>query len=312
MLVFALRKLVQGVLLLLAVSAIAFGLLSAAGGDALTVLADNPQVSAETIERLRSVHGLDRPVAARYFSWLGGMAAGDLGESFIYRTPVSGIVISRLGNTALLALAALLIALTVALPAAYLGQRARSPVLDAAADHAVSLTASVPRIVLALIALLAVVSFTANALEDAARDTAVLLAASVVMAFPLIAVLLAQSKGELASAAGLAFVQFARAKGLSERALITRHMVREALNPILTLLGLSVGSLVSGSVVVETILGWPGIGALMVAAVRGRDVSLVMGIVVITSIAVWLGNSVAELLQHLNDPRLRAEGMSAG
>jgi len=126
-----------------------------------------------------------------------------------------------------------------------------------------------------------------------------------VIALPVIAVLLAQAKGELTRTSEMAFIQFARAKGLSERAVILRHSSREALDPILTLAGLSIGNMVSGSVVVETILGWPGIGSLMVAAVKGRDVALVMGIVIATSIVVWTANTVAEILQMVNDPRLR-------
>ena len=97
----------------------------------------------------------------------------------------------------------------------------------------------------------------------------------------------------------------ARAKGLSESAIISRHASRFALNPLLTILGLSLGGIIGGSVVVETILGWQGVGALMVTAVRARDVPLVMGIVVATTIAVWLGNSIAEILQLVNDKRLR-------
>ena len=109
----------------------------------------------------------------------------------------------------------------------------------------------------------------------------------------------------LRSAMDEPFVQFARAKGLSENAVVLRHASRAALNPTLSIFGMSLGSIFGGSVIVETILGWPGIGALMVAAVRGRDVPLVMGIVVVASAAVWLGNALAEFLQMLNDKRLR-------
>lgn len=311
MLKFTIRKLVQGLLLILITTALVFVLLSAAGGDALSALRDNPQVSTETIERLRAVHGTDRPLAVRYAWWLGKAVTGDLGESFIYRTPVGNVVISRLANTAVLVFLALAAALLTAIPCAYMIQRTRSRMLDGLADLIVSLTASIPRIVLSLISLLLIITLAGSANSGSRQTTATLAAAVIVMAFPMVAVLLAQAKGELARAGELAFVHFARAKGLPERTVILRHAFREALNPILTILGLSFGSLVSGSVIVEVILGWPGIGSLMVAAVRGRDVSLVMGIVVVTSVAVWLGNSIAEFLQLVNDPRLRrSEGLS--
>jgi peptide/nickel transport system permease protein len=302
---FLLRKVILGVMMLLGVSAITFGMLSAAGGDALSGLRENPQVSQETLERLSAVYGLDRPVPTRYFSWLAGSVRGDLGESFLYKTPVLDLLLSRFVNTAMLAIVGLLIALLIAIPSAYLVARTRSRWLDAVADVVVALTASVPRMVAALVALLFLISIS-NKTFAGDRSPAALFLGALVISLPVIAVFLAQMKGELARAADLAFVQFARSKGLSETAVILRHAFREVLNPILTLGGLSIGTMVSGSVVVETILGWPGIGSLLVAAVKGRDVSLVMGIVVATSVVVWIANTVAEILQMINDPRLQS------
>lgn len=304
----AIRKIVQGVLMLFVVSAIAFGLLASAGGDALTALRDNPQVSPETIERLRSVYGLDRPVAVRYGKWLGDFIRGDMGESFTYRTPVFSLVLSRLGYTAALGFLALMIAASIASVIAYLTVRYPSAVLDQAADLIVLLTSSTPRIVLSLAALLITVWSADSFFAIKQNSTASFVIASFVLSVPLIAIFLAQAKSELKTAMSMLFVQLARSKGLGEREVILRHGLREALNPILTIVGLSLGGLIGGSVVVETVLGWPGIGALTVSAVRTRDVSLVMGIVVVASVAVWLGNSLAELLQLINDKRmLRAE-----
>lgn len=302
---FALRKVILGVVMFFGVSAITFGLLSAAGGDALTSLSENPQVSQETVDRLRAVYELDRPLTIRYLKWLGGLVQGDLGESFLYRTPVLGLLLARSLNTAMFAVAGLVIALGIAFPSAYLIVRTRSPWLDSLADVVVSLTASIPRMVAALVALLILISISGRSFAGD-RSLRALVLGALVISLPVIAVILAQAKGELARAVDLAFVQFARSKGLSERAVILRHALREALNPLLTIGGLSIGTMVSGSVVVETILGWPGIGSLLVAAVKGRDVSLVMGIVVATSVVVWLANTVAEIFQMINDPRLRS------
>lgn len=297
--------------MLLAVSVITFGMLSAAGGDALSGLRENPQVSTETVERLSAVYGLDKPVTTRYFSWLKGLVRGDLGESFLFKTPVLGLMLARFANTALLAIVGLLIAMLVALPSAYLVARTRSRWLDGFAEIVVSLTASIPRMVAALVALLFLTSSSSKAFAGEKSPIALFLGA-VVISLPVIAVLLAQAKGELASAVDMAFVQFARSKGISERAVILRHAFREALNPILTICGLSIGTMVSGSVIVETILGWPGIGSLLVAAVKGRDVSLVMGIVIATSVVVWLANTMVEILQMINDPRLRSAEAKSG
>lgn len=297
------RKLIQGVLMIFIVSAITFALLSSAGGDALTALRDNPQISEETIEKLRQVYGLDRPVTVRYANWLGDLMSGEMGESFYFKTPVRDLVFRRLLNTLMLALIALSTALAVAGSLSFLAARFNSKTLNYAIEFLILITASAPRIVLALSALAITVSISNSAF--AANSFALMLIASIVLASPLIAVFLAQMNSELTRAMGEDFVQLARAKGLSESVVITKHASRAALNPVLTILGLSLGGLVGGSVIVETILGWPGLGALMVAAVRARDVPLVMGIVVIASAAVWLGNSLAEVLQLLNDKRMR-------
>lgn len=302
---FAFRKVLFGLLMLFGVSAITFGMLSAAGGDALSALRENPQVSQETVERLSSVYGLDKPVTTRYFSWLGRLVSGDLGESFLYKTPVLRLLVTRFGNTAMLAVGGLFIAFLIAIPSAYLVTRTRSPWLDRFADVVVSLTASVPRMVAALIALLFLISISGKTFAGE-RSLLALILGAFVISLPVIATLLAQAKGELVRAVDLAFVQFARSKGLSESTVILRHAFREALNPIITISGLSIGTMVSGSVVVETILGWPGIGSLLVAAVKGRDVSLVMGIVIATSVVVWAANTFAEILQMVNDTRLRS------
>jgi peptide/nickel transport system permease protein len=291
-------------MMLVVVSVIAFALLSSAGGDALTALSDNPQISEETIEQLRRVYGLDRPVVARYVSWLTGLICGEMGESFYFRTPVRGLVLSRLWNTSLLGLAALFIAAAVAVTLSFLSVRLRKPLLERIIQILILFTASTPRIVLALFALAAIIAVSGSAISVRNGSVASLLISAIVLSVPLIALFLAQTHDELNRAMTETFVQLARAKGLSENAVILRHASRAALNPLLTIFGLSLGSLVGGSVIVEMVLSWPGIGALMVQAVRGRDVPLVMGIVVTASAAVWFGNTLAEILQLLNDKRL--------
>lgn len=129
--------------------------------------------------------------------------------------------------------------------------------------------------------------------------------AAVVLAVPLVAIFLAQVRDGLGEALREDFVQLARAKGLSERVVLVRHASRAALNPVITVFGFSLGSLLSGSVIVETVLGWPGVGQLSVVAVRARDVPLLMGIVLAASLAVLVGNLVADVLLRLNDPRVR-------
>ncbi|HSI88298.1 MAG TPA: ABC transporter permease [Pyrinomonadaceae bacterium] len=291
---------IQGVLMIAVVSAASFALLSSAGGDAFSRLRENPQVSQETIDRLRAVYGLDRPLPERYAGWLGSALTGDLGESLYFRLPVAGLVAQRLGNTLMLAALALAMALVVAVSLSYLSVRYRIPGLGAAIEGSILFTASVPRIVLALVGLLIIAAAPAEG-----RTWLTSLIAAAALGSPLVAVFLAQMSRGLAEAMGEDFVRLARAKGLSETRIILRHAWRAAVNPVITLFGLSIGALVGGSVIVETILGWPGIGALTVTAVQNRDVPLVMGVVLITAVAVWLGNTIAEMLQVVNDKRLR-------
>jgi len=291
--------------MLTAVSAITFALLSQAGGDALTSLRDNPQVSDETIERLRQHYELDRPVTSRYLTWLGSFVTGDLGESFHFRTPVLKLILSRFWNTVLLGGGALLIAWSIAIGLSYLATLLKKRPLDRFIELLVLLTASTPRIVVALFALALIVRSTSTAIEIRSGSFASFWISALVLAVPLIALFLAQTHSELRDAMKQDCIRTARAKGLSEAVIIRRDASRFALNPLLTILGLSLGAIIGGSVIVETILGWPGLGELMVTAVRFRDVPLLMGIVVVTTIAVWLGNSTAELLQLVNDKRLR-------
>ena len=301
-----LRKCLQGLMMVLIVSAVTFALLGFAGGDALTQLRDNPQISGETIERLRSVYGLDQPLPIRYFRWLSGAVTGDLGESTYFRVPVNGLVWTRSVNTFLLGAAAFAIALILAVPLSLIGARYKSKPIAAFIDLLILVTASTPRIVLALVALLIYVRFALSGTDSSAAFMFWL--AAFALAAPLISILLAQLHGELQRTMREDFIKLARAKGLSESAVIFRHAIRPALNPVLTIAGLSLGGLLGGSVIVESVLGRQGLGTLMVAAVRARDLPLVMGIVLFTSTAVWLGNALGELLQAVNDKRMRDLG----
>ncbi len=303
------KKLIQGLLMVLIVSAITFALLSSAGGDALSSLRDNPQISEKTVQDLKRVYGFDRPLIERYGSWLLGAVRGDLGESFSFRLPVQNVVWSRFLNTVLLSLLALAFAIVFSLLLAILAIRHRSRLLDGFVEALILLTASTPRVVLALLVLVITLRFSFSPPVAGGISLFQLISGSIVLAIPLVSIFLAQLRDGLADAMNEDFVRLARAKGLSEWTVITRHALRAALNPFLTISGLSLGGLLGGSVIVETVLGWPGIGALMVAAVRGRDVPLVMGVVLVASIAVWLGNTIAEFLQLVNDKRLRSGGV---
>lgn len=306
-------RILQGVVVLLVVSALTFGLLAAAGGDALSALSSEPHVSQDAVRELRRVYGLDQPLALRYARWLGEFARGRMGYSFNYRAPVSAVLLPRLLRTLLLASVALLLAWAVALALGVQAARHPRGWWDRASGALVLVSASTPRIVLALVAL-AVAARTnlfpiggAGEASSSSLSLARVLPPAVVLAAPLVALFLAQTREALRAALAADFVTVARAKGLPERAVVLRHAMRAALNPLITIFGYSLGSLIGGSVVVETVLGWQGLGALSVAAVQNRDAPLLMGVVMVTATAVLLGNLCADILLRMNDPRLRRD-----
>lgn len=280
------------------VSALTFALLGLAGGDPLASMRENPLISEATIENMRRVYGLDKPLPVRYLTWLRGAIVGDLGDSMYFRVPVASLVWMRFISTLLLGAAALLIAVTVSFGLSIAAARFRKRWLNAAIEGVAFLTASTPRIVLALVSLAIIAQVTA------AAGMSFWFAAAALSA-PLISIFLVQLHDGLTETMTEDFIQLARAKGLSESVIVMRHALRAALNPVLTVFGLSLGGVLGGSVIVESVLGREGLGTLMVAAVRGRDLPLVMGIVLVTSTVVWLGNTFAEILQAVNDKRLR-------
>jgi peptide/nickel transport system permease protein len=307
-----LSRIWQGALVLLVVSALTFWLLAAAGGDALTALASEPHVSATTINELRRLYGLDQPLALRYLRWLSGFARGSMGYSFYFRAPVALVVLPRLLRTLLISAVALLLAWAVALALGVQAARRPRSLWDRASELVILLSASTPRIVLALVAL-AIAARTnlfpiGGAFEAAtALSPARVLPPAIVLAAPLVALFLAQTRESLRAALKEDFVTVARAKGLPERTVVMRHALRAALNPLITIFGYSLGGLIGGSVVVESVLGWQGLGSLAVAAVANRDAPLLMGVVMITATAVLVGNLAADVLLRLNDPRLRED-----
>lgn len=300
----------QGVVVLLVVSVVTFAMLAAAGGDALSEISSNPMASARAVEEMRRVYGLDRPAPVRYALWLSDFARGRMGHSFHFHAPVSAIIWPRLVRTLLLAAIALALAWAVALSLGIqAARRPRSP-WDRASEVLILVAASTPRIVLALAALALAVStslFPVGGDDAGVPSLARALPPAVVLSVPLVALFLAQTRESLREALAEDFVRVARAKGLSERAVVMRHAMRAALNPLITIFGYSLGGILSGSVVVETVLGWPGLGSLSVEAARQRDVPLLMAVVMIAAAAVLLGNLLADILLRLNDPRLREE-----
>jgi peptide/nickel transport system permease protein len=288
---------------LLIVSILIFGLLAAAGGDAVGALADSPHVSEEVARELRRIYGLDQPLLSRYGRWLGDLARGHLGYSISFQVPVGKIIRPHLLNTAALAAAAMAIAWATALTLGTAAAARAGTWIDQLCSLTVIVTSSTPRLVLALLtlALITKIPFANSELGWIFR----LILPTLVLSFPLTAILLAQMRGRVREMYDEEFVRAARAKGTSERSILFRHVLRPSLNPLITISGYSLGGLIGGSVIVERVFGWYGLGHLSVTAVQSRDVPLLMGIVLVTATAVLAGSLLADILLRLNDPRLR-------
>lgn len=306
-----LDRFLQGLVVLFLVSALAFALLAAAGGDALDTLQQSTRLSGEALVRLRSQSGLDQPLTVRYGRWLAGALQGDLGYSFYFQTPVASLLWPRLLRTLALGGTALLFAWTLSLSLGLLAARRAGSWLDRGCAGVVLLASATPRILLALLALVLAVRtgwFEIGGALDGLGPAAFcrrLLVPALVLSVPLSAVFLAQTREAVKSALDSDYIRAARAKGLPEHTILLRHALRPALNPLLTVFGYALGGVLSGAVIVEQVLGWPGLGELSVIAVRSRDVPLLLGVVLVTSTAVLAGNLLADFLLRLNDPRLR-------
>ncbi len=317
---FLLRRLLQTIPLLLGISGLTFVLLQLAPGDFLATMADNPQVSAAALEAMRHRFGLDQPWWVQYLLYLKNIFLHlDFGESFSRHLPVFTVLRSGLANTLLLASAAAVVTWGLAIPLGVLAAVRQYGWEDRSLSFFAFLSLSVPEVLSGLLFLWLAAStgwfpiggmrsldfdyFTPfQKLGDLLRH--LVLPALVVGLIPL-AGRMRQMRANLLDQLQLDYVTTARAKGLPERTVITRHALRNALNPLITLFGFTLGALVSGSFVAETIFSWPGLGSLTLEALQTQDQYLVMGSVLMASAVLIAGNLVADVLLVIADPRIR-------
>jgi peptide/nickel transport system permease protein len=294
-----------------------------APGDFLSQLEINPQISPETIASMRERFGLDRPWPVQYLLWLKNIfLKHDFGESFSRHQPVFQVLAPAAGNSLVLALAAALVTWLVALPLGILAAVKQNTWVDRAASLVAVLGISVPEVFLALLVLFmaartgwfplgGMVSLDHDSLSWSGkvwdRLHHLILPALVLATVPL-ASRMRQMRASLLEVLRADYVTTARAKGLSESRVVLKHAVRNALNPLVTLFGYTLGGLLSGAFLVEVILSWPGLGRVTIDALLSRDLYLIMGSVLMASGVLVLGNLVADLLLLAVDPRLRSEG----
>jgi len=286
-----------------------FAMLAAIPADPAKALL-GPHADDAALARARAHYCLDEGVLVQYGCWLDHVVRGELGESYRTKRPVTEVLADRAWPTAQLALAAILLQLLIGVPLGVLGA-VRSGRWPARAAELVELVAqSVPSFVAGTV-LLYVVAYRWGLLPiggygDGGWDRArhLVLPAATLATFG-IASYARVIRTELGDALGEDYVRTARAKGLTERAVVLRHGLRTSLGPLVTLVGLDLGVLLGGAVVVEQIYAWPGLGREVLLAILELDLPLILGVVLVSAIAIAAANLVVDLLQLWIDPRLR-------
>ncbi|HRC54454.1 MAG TPA: ABC transporter permease [Kofleriaceae bacterium] len=306
-----LQALGRGCVVIVVALTATFAVLHMVPGDPARLLVGS-QADADTLARARAHLGLDEPLAVQYLLMLRNTARGDLGESYRTRRPVSTILAERLWPSVELTVAALLLQLLVGIPLGVMAARRRGRWPDIAIGAGSLLALSTPGFVFGT-TLLYVVGYRLGWLpivgygQGALQHLAHLVLPALSLAFVGVAMVAQLVRGELVRAMDEDYVRSARAKGLSESRVIWRHALAPVLPPVLAAIGVEFGLLLTGAVAVESIFGWPGLGREALQAVLELDIPLIMGIVIVSAVAITLVNVVVELLQRALNPRLDDE-----
>ena len=313
-------RLLRAFLLLVGVSALCFLFMQMAPGSFFDEMRLNPQISPETIAVLRSHFGLDRPLLLRYGRWITSVLHGDFGYSISYNLPVAPLLWSRAKHTLLLTSIATLLIWAIGVPMGIFTASTRGRWLDKVIGTANSFLLSVPEIVLAL-ALLAVavrwrvapvggmnsLGFEELSAWEKVRDLGlhILLPVSILVlgGIPIVE---RHIRAGVIEALETPYLQYARGLGIGNIRLLFLHALPLAANPAISLFGLSLAGLLGGSLLVEVVTGWPGLGPLILEATLSRDLYVVVGAIMLSATFLLAGNLIADLLLIATDPRIRA------
>jgi peptide/nickel transport system permease protein len=313
MIAFLLRRLALVLPTLFFVSVLIFGLQQLLPGDPATALAGEERDPA-VIAFLREKYHLDQPLPVRYGLWIKGVLQGDLGESIRIRRPVLELVEEKLPVTGELACLALLIAIAIGVPAGILAAVKNNTAVDYGATMAALWGLSIPNFWLGILLILLFsvelgwlpASGFVSPAESLKQNLLTLVMPAFVLGNAIAAVMMRHTRSAMLQVLGADYVRTARAKGLTERRVVLRHALRNALVPVVTLGALEFGALLSGAVLTEQVFTIPGFGKLIVDAVFNRDYAVVQGVVLCTAMAYILLNLLADVAYVLINPRLRA------
>jgi peptide/nickel transport system permease protein len=313
---YIIRRTLMTIPLLLLLSIIMFSLIQVAPGDPtlffMPASGSTVAVDIDVVrERIRHELGLDRPVYIQYLSWLGRAVQGDFGYAFTYQQPVLSLIIPRIGPTVLLQLSALTLAVMVAIPVGILAATRQYSIVDHGVTFLAFVGISLPNFWLALLLiLLFAVHLGWLPSGSAGMDQPLLsrgryfLLPTLVLATEYLAWYVRFMRSSMLEVLRSEYVTTARAKGLTERLVMYRHVLKNALLPMVTIIGLSLPQLVSGAIIVETIFAWPGLGRLAYDAVLRRDQPVIMALTLLTATTIIIANLLIDIVYTVVDPRI--------
>lgn len=312
MLRYLMNRIVGLIAVMFIVATIVFVIIRVTPGDPAAVML-GPEASQQDIAALRTQLGLDRPLPLQYVTWLGQLARGDLGQSIFLNKPVLSALADRAEPTFWLTLMSLLIATAIAVPVGILSAVKRGTVLDQSVLSFSMFTSSVPSFWLGLLLMqvfavkLGWLPVSGYGGPDASIGTRLshLILPAVVLGVVNSALITRFIRASMLDVLRDDYVRTARAKGLTETRVILKHAVRNALIPILTVIGLTTALLISGAVVTETVFGLPGVGSLVVSAVLRRDYPVIQGALLVIAAIYVLINLFIDLMYMVVDPRVR-------
>lgn len=306
MFAYMVQRIVQGVVVIFLVTLLTFGIMQAAPGDPIDLMVGEAQITQEEFDRIRARWGLDRPWYEQYYTWLTNFVRGDLGQSVV-RTgvPVHEMLLEAAWPTLQLNVLAMILATAVAIPAGVFAAVKRYSFFDSSTMIWASAGVALPNFWVALMAII-LFALTLGWLPSYGSGSwKHFIMPVVVLAINETALLTRLMRGTTLEVMNQDYVNTARSKGLKESKILIRHIVRNAMLPSVTVIGLRVAFLLSGTIVVETIFAWPGIGQLFINSVNRLDYQVVQAIVVLFTIFVVLANILTDLIYAIIDPRIR-------
>ncbi len=321
------KRLLQGLLTLLLASMLSFAIIQLAPGDYLDALRQNPTISIETIEQLKIRFGLDKPALVQYWLWLRQVVTRfDFGESFVYSRSVSSLILERIPATLLLAFASIILTWTIALPLGIISAVKQNTNTDRALRVFSYFGQGFPSFITALIFLIiaqylspifpvgGMTSIDHEQLSFVGKIFDIgwhMILPTIALSITSFAGLQRLTRGQLLDVLKQDYIQTARAKGLPENKVIYVHALRNAINPLVTLIGFEFASLLSGSFIAEYFFNWPGLGRLILQAVQAQDLYLVMASLMMGATMLIIGNLFADILLTFIDPRIQLDNIDS-